>query len=89
MSRRTFFFKNYVAHLILIVLAFSMAGGVFYYQMSAYALTAKQAELRATMSSLAEQTRLLLERVGGLAKAVSPVGRPHRQGGRNHRARDR
>lgn len=59
MGRRTFFFKNYVAHVCLIVFAFAMAGGVFYYQMSHYALIAKQAELRSTVESLAAQTKVL------------------------------
>ena len=43
MGRRSFFFKNYVTHLVLIVCAFTVAGGVFYYQMSNYALASKQA----------------------------------------------
>ena len=34
MSRRSFFTKNFLMHVILIVLAFAAAGGVFYYQMS-------------------------------------------------------
>lgn len=59
MGRRSFFFKNYVTHLLLIVCAFAIAGSVFYYQMSNYALASKQAELRNTVQSLAEQTRLL------------------------------
>ena len=60
MGRRSFFFKNYVTHLLLIVCAFAIAGGVFYYQMGNYALQTKQAELRTTVQSLAEQTRLML-----------------------------
>lgn len=44
MGRRSFFFKDYVAHLILIVCAFALAGVVFCYQMSSYALHAKQTE---------------------------------------------
>ena len=59
MGRRSFFFKNYVTHLVLIVCAFTVAGGVFYYQMSNYALASKQAELRTTVQSLAEQTKLM------------------------------
>ena len=59
MGRRSFFFKNYVMHLLLIVCAFAVAGGVFYYQMSNYALSSKQAELRTTVQSLAEQTKLI------------------------------
>ena len=59
MGRRSFFFKEYVAHLVLIVCAFALAGGVFCYQMSSYALHAKQAELRTTVQSLAEQSKLM------------------------------
>ena len=59
MSRHTFFFKNYLAHMVLIVFAFALAGGAFYYQMSNYALSSKQDALRATVSSLADQTALL------------------------------
>lgn len=59
MGRRSFFFKNYVGHLVLIVCAFAAAGSVFYYQMSNYALSSKQAELRTTVQSLAEQTKLM------------------------------
>ncbi|MGI6180478.1 MAG: ATP-binding protein [Agathobaculum sp.] len=61
MGRRSFFFKNYVSHVILIVCAFTIACGVFYYQMSGYALAAKQAELHTTVGSLAEQTKLMKE----------------------------
>lgn len=60
MGRRSFFFKNYVTHVLLIVCAFAVAGSVFYYQMGNYALHSKQTELRTTVQSLAEQTRLLL-----------------------------
>ena len=59
MGRRSFFFKDYVAHLVLIVCAFALAGVVFCYQMSSYALHAKQTELRTTVQSLAEQSKLL------------------------------
>lgn len=60
MGRHTFFFKNYLAHVCLIVFAFALAGGTFYYQMSAYALTAKQAEMRTTVSNIAVQTKQLV-----------------------------
>ena len=39
--------------------AFALAGVVFCYQMSSYALHAKQTELRTTVQSLAEQSKLL------------------------------
>ncbi len=61
MKGRSFFYKNYVAHVILIVCAFATAGGVFYCQMSDYALSAKQDELHTTVESLAAQTQLLGE----------------------------
>ena len=51
MGRRSFFFKDYVAHLVLIVCAFALAGVVFCYQMSSYALHAKQTELRTTVQA--------------------------------------
>ena len=41
MGRRSFFFKNYVTHVLLIVCAFAVAGSVFYYQMGNYALHSK------------------------------------------------
>ena len=59
MGRHSFFFKNYVTHMVLIVCAFAMVGSVFYYQMSNYALAAKQAELRTTVDTIADQTELL------------------------------
>ena len=52
MGRRSFFFKDYVAHLVLIVCAFALAGVVFCYQMSSYALHAKQTELRTDRKSV-------------------------------------
>lgn len=59
MSRHSFFCKNYVSHVILIIFAFAAAGGMFFYQMSSYALTSKQNELHTTVQSIAEQTALL------------------------------
>lgn len=61
MGKRSFFFKNYVSHVILIVLAFAMAGAVFYYQMGSYALASKQEALKITVDSLAEQNQIVLE----------------------------
>lgn len=60
MGRRTFFFKNYIAHFLLIVVAFSLAGAAFSYQMAQYSLVAKQEELRETVTSIAELTRQLM-----------------------------
>lgn len=59
MGRHSFFFKNYVTHMVLIICAFALAGSVFYYQMSDYALATKQDELHMTVESIAEQTKLL------------------------------
>ena len=42
MKKRSFFFKEYLTHFILIVVAFTLAGSVFYHQMASYALRAKQ-----------------------------------------------
>ena len=59
MKKRSFFFKEYLTHFILIVVAFTLAGSVFYHQMASYALRAKQTELKTTVQSLAEQSKLL------------------------------
>ena len=61
MGRHTFFFNNYIAHFLLILMAFALAGGAFYYQMSSYALSSKQTELRTTVSSIAAQTKLMFD----------------------------
>ena len=45
MKKRSFFFKEYLTHFILIVVAFALAGSVFYHQMASYALRAKQTEI--------------------------------------------
>ena len=34
MKKRSFFFKEYLTHFILIVVAFALAGSVFYHQMA-------------------------------------------------------
>ena len=52
MGRRSFFFKDYVAHLLLLVFAFALAGVVFCHQMSSYALHAKQTELLRQLAEL-------------------------------------
>ncbi len=59
MKKRSFFFKEYLTHCILIVVAFTLAGSVFYHQMASYALRAKQTELKTTVQSLAEQSKLM------------------------------
>ena len=59
MKKRSFFFKEYLTHFILIVVAFTLAGSVFYHQMASYALRAKQTELKTTVQSLAEQSKLM------------------------------
>ncbi|MFQ9127876.1 MAG: hypothetical protein ACLR4Z_15105 [Butyricicoccaceae bacterium] len=58
-EKRSFFFKEYLTHFILIVVAFTLAGSVFYHQMASYALRAKQTELKTTVQSLAEQSKLM------------------------------
>ena len=59
MKKRSFFFKEYLTHFVLIVVAFALAGSVFYHQMASYALRAKQTELKTTVQSLAEQSKLM------------------------------
>lgn len=59
MKKRSFFFKEYLTHFILIVVAFALAGSVFYHQMASYALRAKQTELKTTVQSLAEQSKVM------------------------------
>ena len=56
MGRRRFFFKDYVAHLILIVCAFALAGVVF--GGGGGAGGAMYPVLRTTVQSLAEQSKL-------------------------------
>ena len=58
MKKRSFFFKEYLTHFILIVVAFALAGSVFYHQMASYALRAKQTELKTTVQSLVELAQL-------------------------------
>ena len=43
MSIRSFFTKNFLMHVILLVLAFAASGGVFYYPMLHYPLPTHQA----------------------------------------------
>ena len=59
MKKRSFFFKEYLTHFILIVVAFALAGSVFYHQMASYAPRAKQTELKTTVQSLAEQSKVM------------------------------
>ena len=57
MKKRSFFFKEYLTHFILIVVAFALAGSVFYHQMASYALRAKQTELRPRCRALPSRAR--------------------------------
>lgn len=82
MGRRSFFFKDYVAHLILIVCAFALAGVVFCYQMSSYALHAKQTELRTgAWQSLAEQSSCSRVRTLTMSVDLRAVYRARGEGG--------
>ena len=60
MGRRSFFFKDYVAHLILIVCAFALAGVVFCYQMSSLrAACPSRPSCARPCRALSEQSKLL------------------------------
>ena len=59
--RRSFFFRNYIAHAILILFVFSAAGGVFSRQLSRFAYSEKQSQLKATAQTVADQTGFVLE----------------------------
>ena len=76
MKKRSFFFKEYLTHFILIVVAFALAGSVFYHQMASYALRAKQTELKTTVQSLAEQSKLMQGTDSDSSDC--PRGRAHR-----------
>lgn len=61
MLRRSFFFRNYLSHAILILCAFAVAGGVFSRQLAQFAYQEKQSQLMATAMTVADQARLVLE----------------------------
>ncbi len=56
MDRQSFFLRNYLAHGILILFAFLVAGSVFTQQFSLYIQSEKQKQLQSTVISVASQT---------------------------------
>lgn len=56
MGKRSFFFRNYLSHSILIVFAFLIAGTLFSYQFGSYVKDEKQDQLQATAASVVSQT---------------------------------
>ena len=80
MKKRSFFFKEYLTHFILIVVAFTLAGSVFYHQMASYALRAKQTELpeKRNCSTLAQSHRRKTMKVTGYATTENCRANPAR-----------
>lgn len=56
MGKRSFFFRNYLSHSLLIVFAFLIAGTLFSYQFGSYIKTEKQAQLKSTVTAVVSQT---------------------------------
>ncbi|WP_122789488.1 HAMP domain-containing sensor histidine kinase [Intestinibacillus sp. Marseille-P6563] len=56
MGKRSFFFRNYLSHSLLIVFAFLLAGTLFSYQFGSYVKDEKQQQLESTASAVASQT---------------------------------
>lgn len=61
MLKRSFFFRNYISHAILLLFVFAIAGGVFSHQLSSFAYEEKQSQLKATAQTVADQTQFVLE----------------------------
>ena len=53
---QSFFTKNFISSVVLILVAFTLAGGAFFYQMDRYAKEEKEEQLKATAESIAELT---------------------------------
>lgn len=68
--KRTFFAKNFISSVILILVVFGLAGGVFFYQMDRYAKSEKVLQLDATAQSIAELTSLAVQTGDTLNVAV-------------------
>lgn len=61
MNKRSFFFKNYMAHFFLIVAAFVVVAIASYHQMSEYAFATKRTDLQSTAENLSKQTASLYD----------------------------
>ena len=68
--KRTFFAKNFISSVVLILVVFGLAGGVFFYQMDRYATSEKVLQLDATAQSIAELTSLAVQTGDTLNVAV-------------------
>ena len=68
--KRTFFAKNFISSVVLILVVFGLAGGVFFYQMDRYAKSEKVLQLDATAQSIAELTSLAVQTGDTLNVAV-------------------
>ena len=68
--KRTFFAKNFISSVILILVVFGLAGGTFFYQIDRYAKSEKVLQLDATAPSIAELTSLAVQTGDTLNVAV-------------------
>ena len=68
--KRTFFVKNFISSVILILVVFGLAGGTFFYQIDRYAKSEKVLQLDATAQSIAELTSLAVQTGDTLNVAV-------------------
>ena len=68
--KRSFFAKNFISSVILILVAFGLAGGAFFYQMDRYSKSEKESQLSATAESISELTSLAVQTGDSLNVAV-------------------
>lgn len=68
--KRTFFAKNFISSVVLILVVFGLAGGTFFYQIDRYAKSEKVLQLDATAQSIAELTSLAVQTGDTLNVAV-------------------
>ena len=61
MGKQSFFLRNYLAHSLLILFTFLLAGSVFSHQLGVYARGEKQSQLKTTAFSVARQTAVVTE----------------------------
>ena len=61
MGKQSFFLRNYLAHSLLILFTFLLAGSVFSHQLCVYARGEKQSQLKTTAFSVARQTAVVTE----------------------------
>ena len=70
---QSFFTKNFLSSVILILVAFALAGGAFFYQMDRYTKEEKEEQLEATAESIAELTSYAVKTGDTLNIAVLDV----------------